>query len=100
MTVRHVVAWEIGVDDPALKAEAIQSLAERLEALVGQIPGLIALTAGENCVPLAGNWDMALVADLEDVEALGAYAVHPAHLEVAKDLKAVATARVAVDFLV
>ena len=98
MAIRHVVLWEIGVDEPAMRRDTIELLSERLEALVGVIPGLLSLSAGPNSVNLAGNWDMALVADVEDRVALDSYAVHPAHLEVAKDLRAVATARAAVDF--
>ncbi len=98
MAIRHVVLWEIGVDEPAMRQDTIESLSKRLEALVGVVPGLLSLTAGPNSVELAGNWDMALVADVEDRVALEAYAVHPAHLEVAKDLRSLAKARAAVDF--
>lgn len=98
MAFRHVVLWRIGIDDIVLREQAIRGLADRLEALVGIVPGLISATASANTVPVEGNWDMALVADFEDEEALAAYNVHPDHLEVAKDIRAAATARAAADF--
>ncbi|MFZ1382289.1 MAG: Dabb family protein [Scrofimicrobium sp.] len=98
MAFRHVVVWRIGIDDIVLREQAVRGLAGRLEALVGVVPGLISATASPNTVPVEGNWDMALVADFVDEEALSKYNVDPDHLEVAKDIRAIATARASADF--
>jgi hypothetical protein len=52
--------------------------------MVGKIPGLISLKAGQPLpisIPRAKGFDMGLVAVLEKPEDLAEYAVHPAHLE-------------------
>ncbi len=90
--IRHVVLWKLKnrADAPALAA--------RLEALNGRIPGLIRLTAGADVLGEAQSADLALVADLESVEALAAYQAHPAHQEVVPLMREAATSRMAADF--
>ncbi len=96
MTLRHVVAWKLAADDESTRAAQAKEIADRLNALVGVVPTIGQLRAGANVVE--GNWDVALVADFADHDALGAYAVHPAHLEVVAYVRSVVSDRVAVDF--
>ena len=96
MTLRHVVAWKMAAPDAATRAAHAREIAERLKALVGVVPTIGTLTAGANVVD--GNWDVALVADFADKDALDAYAVHPAHQEVVAFVRGVVGDRVAVDF--
>ena len=99
--LRHVVMWRIAPEKvPAgvSSAEVAASLASDLRALVGQIPQIVTLTAGPNCVAAEGNWDLGLVVDVEDEGALQAYATHPAHLKVVESIRAVVSDRAAVDF--
>lgn len=100
MAIRHVVLWRIGVDDAAMREQTITRFSERLGALVGVVPGLISLTCGSNSVAADGNWDMCLVADLQDEESLFGYQTHPEHMVVAKDIRNLATARAACDFTI
>lgn len=54
------------------------------ESMVGRIPGLISLKAGQPLpisVPRAKGFDMALVAVMESPEAVASYATHPVHVE-------------------
>ncbi len=97
MAIRHVVAWKF-VGEATERRQTARDLAQQLNELFGKIPGLLAVSAGPNSVPLEGNWDLALVADLADEEALAAYQAHPDHQAVAKVIKAAAVGRVAVDF--
>jgi hypothetical protein len=54
------------------------------ESMVGRIPGLISLKAGQPLpisVPRAKGFDMGLVAVMESPEAVASYATHPVHVE-------------------
>ena len=96
MTLRHVVAWKLAAEDAATRAEQAQEIADRLLALVGVVPSIGTMTAGPNVVE--GNWDVAVVADFADRDALDAYVVHPVHQEVVAYVRSVVEGRVAVDF--
>ncbi|MBQ9861559.1 MAG: Dabb family protein, partial [Clostridia bacterium] len=69
-----------------------------LEALAGIVPGLIEMQV--EISPLASsNADVMLYSVLESEDALKAYAVHPAHVEVANTLVRPYTAtRACMDF--
>ncbi|MGO3191529.1 MAG: Dabb family protein [Microbacterium sp.] len=56
------------------------------------------MSAGANVLYPEANWDVTLIADVESVEALEQYQVHPAHEEVAGYIRTVVASRVAVDF--
>jgi hypothetical protein len=96
VTLRHVVAWKMAAQDAATRAAHAREIADRLNALVGVVRSIGALTAGANVVD--GNWDVALVADFADKAALDAYAVHPEHQKVVAYVRSVVADRVAVDF--
>ncbi len=98
--IRHVVMWKISEDalgDGQLAADEARRLSERLNALVGQVPGIVALNAGANCVDADGNWDFGLVADFQNQADLDAYAVHPLHQDVVREIRLVVSARACVD---
>lgn len=96
MTIRHLVAWTINTDDAADRASKAAEITKRLKALEGVVPSIESLSAGAGLVE--GNWDVAIVADFADLDALEAYNVHPAHQEVVTYVRSVVSARVAVDF--
>ncbi|MGB4136919.1 MAG: Dabb family protein [Microbacterium sp.] len=98
MTIRHVVMWKTNGQDAAERAAQAAEVARLLNGLDGVVPELRAIRAGANMLHPEGNWDVALVADVDDPEALAAYQVHPAHVEAAEYIKSVAASRVAVDF--
>jgi hypothetical protein len=96
MTLRHVVAWKVAASDPETRDAHAREISDRLRALVGVVPSIGALSVGPNVID--GNWDVALVADFEDAEALDAYQTHPIHQEVVAYVRSVVSDRVAVDF--
>lgn len=98
MTLRHVVAWKLATEDAALKIEQAQAIADGLLALRGVVPQILEISVGPNTAYLGANWDVALVADFADIEALEAYAVHPEHQKVVAYVRSVVSDRVAVDF--
>ena len=98
MTLRHVVSWKMAAEDPAERAEHAAGIASRLEALVGVVPEIRALSTGVNVAYPEANWDVSLVADFDDLAGLEAYQVHPAHKEVVAYVRSVVGGRSAVDF--
>ena len=98
MTLRHVVAFRMASDDAAVRAAHAADAAARLNALVGVVPSLRAMSAGANTLFPGENWDLVLVADFDDAAGLAAYATHPVHEEVAAFIGSVRAERVAVDF--
>ncbi len=95
--IRHIVAFKLAADDAGTRAAQAAEAGRRLEALVGVVPTLRAMSAGANALDLPGNWDLALVADFDDAAGLDAYQVHPAHEEVAAFIGGIRSDRVAVD---
>lgn len=81
--VKHVILWQLRDDFTADEKQLIKEEIKRsLEALVGVVPGLLEVKV--NIDGLASSTvDLMLDSTLESEEALKAYAVHPAHVEVA-----------------
>ena len=96
MTIRHIVCWKLSALTPRKKADDAAGIASRLEALVGIVPEIRALTVGPD---VAGeeNWDVALIADFDDLEALNRYQKHPQHKEAGAFIRTVVSDRLAVD---
>ncbi|RNE62089.1 Dabb family protein [Cryobacterium tepidiphilum] len=97
MTIRHIVSWQLAATDPAEKAESVRTISTALHSLVGVVDDIRSLHVGTDVVG-GGNWDIALVADFDDVDAVGRYQVHPAHQEVAALVRSLVSARASVDF--
>jgi hypothetical protein len=97
MTIRHIVAWKLTTDDAAERAEQAARIRRDLLALRGVVPGIVDISVGSDVIGGA-NWDLAIVADFDDVHALEGYQVHPAHQEVVAYVRSVVSERAAVDF--
>lgn len=75
--VKHIILWKLKDENntPDIK----QGIKTALEALMGEIPGLL-----EICVQAEGlassNADVMLYSVFEDEAALKGYAVHPKHV--------------------
>lgn len=84
--VRHVILWNMkdglsDVDSHRVK----EKIKADLEALKGVIPGLLEINVETE--PLeTSNADLMLDSLFEDIEALGEYADHPAHVKVKDEL--------------
>ncbi len=96
--VRHIILWKLkesmtDEEKSAARAEAKR----RLEALNGQIEGLISLTVITDRLP-SSNADMMLDSSFTDAEALAGYQVNPKHLEAAGYVRSVVESRLCLDF--
>lgn len=81
--VRHIILWKLKEDyTDEQKAEIMKNAKQALEALVGTVPGLTALTLHVEGLA-SSNADMMLESTLESEDALKGYQVHPAHVAAA-----------------
>ena len=81
--VKHIILWQLKDEFSAEEKETIkEGIKSGLEGLVGQVPGLLGVTVHTNGLA-SSTAEVMLDSTLESEEALKAYAVHPAHVEVA-----------------
>ena len=81
--IKHIILWTLKEEFTAEEKETIKrGIKEGLEGLAGVIPGLLEICVNTGRLP-SSNADLMLDSTFESVEALKAYAVHPAHVEVA-----------------
>lgn len=90
--IKHIVMWRLRDKSDAAK------LKQKLEALVGQIPGLLHLEVGIDFLGSDASADLVLYAELESREALQAYQMHPAHQAVVPLVQAATLSRQVVDY--
>ena len=82
--VKHIILWTLRPELSAEeKAEVKKGIKEGLEGLLGKVPGLVAVKVNIDGRLDSSTCDVMLDSTLESPEALKAYAVHPAHVEVA-----------------
>ncbi|MDD6772858.1 MAG: Dabb family protein [Bacteroidales bacterium] len=82
--VKHIILWTLKSELSESEKESVKAgIKEGLEALVGKVPGLVDVTVHIDGRLASSNADVMLDSTLESEEALKAYAVHPAHVEVA-----------------
>lgn len=83
--IRHVAMfrWVQGTTD-----EQVQEVLVALGQLPAAIPQLRRYRVGPDVGLVDGNWDFAVVADVDDAAAWLAYLRHPAHQEVINGLLA------------
>lgn len=100
MSIRHIVSWKLAAEDAQERREQAFEIARLLRSLLESVTEIRSLEVGINVLHDGENFDVVLIADFDDAEALQRYAVHPAHREVAGYIRSVVAARSAVDFAV
>ena len=96
--IKHIVMWNVRGDTPAEKAQVIALLARSFDSLNGRIPGLLCMEIGIDTSRIDYACDVVLYSEFQDQAALDAYAVHPEHLRVKRELSDLRTARHQVDY--
>ena len=82
--VKHIILWTLNPElSDEQKEEVKKDIKAGLESLKGVVPGLIDVKVNVDGRLASSNCDVMLDSTLESEEALKAYAVHPAHVEVA-----------------
>ncbi len=95
--VKHIVMLDFKDENKQANLEKVKSM---LEALVESVPTLQSMEVGINFSAEERAMDLSLYSSFEDQAGLEAYATHPAHLEVIKFIKTVATASKVSDYTV
>ncbi len=98
MSIRHIVLWKLAADDADTRALHAEQIAEQLTALKDVIDEIQHIEVGRNVANPQSNWDVALVSEFADVDALERYQVHPAHQEVAAFVRTAVSERSSVDY--
>lgn len=96
--IKHIVMWKVRGASTAERGRNLVQLKAAFESLRGRVPGLTHLEVGldESCVDYA--CDVVLYSEFESREALAAYAQHPEHLRVKRELGDMRIARHQVDY--
>ena len=82
--VKHIILWTLNPElSDEQKEEVKKGIKAGLESLKGVVPGLIDVKVNVDGRLASSKCDVMLDCTLESEEALKAYAVHPAHVEIA-----------------
>lgn len=99
--IRHVVMFMLAATDESQRDSDVTEARARLDALLGVVPGLKAISFTRDLGLIAeGHWDVVLVSDHDDVAALDGYQAHPAHQEAGAFIRSITSDRATVDFSV
>ncbi|MBW9103305.1 Dabb family protein [Paraburkholderia phenoliruptrix] len=96
--IRHVVMWKLRGDSPVEREAARRLVKTSVEAMEGEIPGMLSIELGLDTSGVDYACDAVLVADFESQSALDGYATHPAHLRMKAALGDIRVARFQVDY--
>lgn len=95
--IKHIVMWKLeDVAQGNTKDENAQQIKIMLEALTGQIDGLLKLEVGID--DSLKNYDVVLYSEFVSRDALAAYDIHPEHIKCKEFIKQVIVERVACDY--
>jgi hypothetical protein len=98
--IKHNVFFGIAEEaEGKLKAEHMKFIKNELENLIHLIPELKSIEVGINHPDApAGNYDLALCTEFDNMADLDTYQVHPEHKRVAAYIGKVKTSRACVDY--
>ena len=98
--VKHIVLFKLAEEaEGNNKSRNAEIIKERLEALKAIIPYLRKIEVNINSVDApAGNYDILLDTEFDNMADMKAYAVHPDHLKVVEFIGKVRTDRAAIDY--
>jgi Stress responsive A/B Barrel Domain len=81
--IKHVVMWRLQENAHGNgKAKNALLIKQKLEALRGQIPGLLSIEVGVDFSATADSSDIVLYSEFQSAEALQQYQTHPLHMEI------------------
>lgn len=96
--IRHVVMWTVRDEADGLDKEGISAkICADLSALKGKIPEIKALSVGASVTHGDMHYDVCLIVDVADLDALKRYDTHPEHLKVRDYIATVRIERVVAD---
>ena len=97
--IRHVVMFNLSAAADSERAADISEMQSRMTALVGVVPGLQSMSLKADLGLVEDHWDVVLISEHDDNEALEGYQAHPAHQEAGAFIRSVTNSdRATVDF--
>ena len=98
--VRHIILWTLSPElSEEERQEVKRGIKSGLEGLKGVVPGLVEVKVNIDGRLDSSNCDVMLDCTLESEAALKAYAIHPAHQQVANTkVRPYTVQRVCLDF--
>ena len=97
--IKHLVMWRVRGDPADERRAASEHVKLLFEQLRSKIPGLLKLEVGVDVSSVDYACDVVLYTEFDSVSALQAYAEHPEHLRVRRELGDVRVARFQVDYV-
>jgi len=98
--IKHIVMWRVRGDTDIDKRANIERVCSGFNALKGHIPGMLHLELGVDVSGIGYACDVVLYTEFETAKDLEAYASHPLHEQLKKELDGVRSARHQVDYVV
>ena len=95
--VKHIVVWKLKEEN---KEENALKIKEALEALNGQIPGLLHLEVGFDFSKQESSSDIVLYSEFDSKEHLDAYVIHPKHVAVGPIVRGATCERRMIDYII
>ena len=96
--IKHIVFWKVKED---LDLDGVcEEMKIRVEAMNGEIPGLVHVELGKDFNGSEVAYDIALYSEIESEAALKAYQDHPKHQFVKEFIGAVTSERCVVDYTI
>ncbi|MBA2965126.1 MULTISPECIES: Dabb family protein [Ramlibacter] len=96
--IKHIVMWTLRGDTPAERRRHAALLADSFHSLRGRVPGLLHLEVGIDSSGVDYACDVVLYSEFASQADLDAYASHPEHLRVKREIGDLRTARHQVDY--
>lgn len=96
--IKHIVMWKLRGETPEQRRQNAGQLAESFHSLRGRIPGLLHLEIGIDTSGVDYACDVVLYSEFASQADLEAYASHPEHLRVKREVGNLRIARHQVDY--
>ncbi len=93
--IKHIIFFKF---KPEAAEADIVDLQQSLKALPNQIDDIVSFGCGRDVLHTDRSYDLALVSEFADLDALNRYQVHPDHQAVVAKVKRLASSVVAVDY--
>ena len=95
---KHVAAFKLLTDDAELKRQQAEEFAGLIQALHGQVPGLMSMEVGIDAGRIGSHFDVVLTSTHESYADLEAYQAHPRHQAVIEHGNRIVSERAIVDY--
>lgn len=97
--IKHIVMWDVRGETVQARKEAALVVKNKFDALAGVIPGMRCLEIGLDVSGVDYACHVVLYSEFDSQEALDAYASHPAHQKIRRELGDIRISRHQVDYI-